>query len=171
MINTERPHWNHYFCILIRRTTWVRWGYAAPGERPKPTHVEAACITFREPFRWSLRFKLSDGWEADGVKYTPKVHSIVKGWAWTWWTESHGSSGGWRFCGRSKRRCLRKAFLSIQDRNQKIIPDGILDSTRYPWKELPMPEDWRKLAADQLKRVENWSAGKGYVLRPRKVKT
>jgi hypothetical protein len=32
-----------------------------------------------------------------------------------------------------------------------------------------MPNDWKKLAADQLTRVANWQAGKGWTLHPKET--
>jgi len=168
-IETSRPHWNHYFHIQFRRTRWIRWSYCHEGSKPRPANTEPTSVTTGiDGYKMRFDFELADGFVHDKVAFVPTIHSKVYGWAWRWWTPTHGGTGGWHYCGKSKRRCMRNAYLRLLDKDQKIIPEKLIDITGCKTREIPMSKSWRKLASDQLKRVENWSSGLGYTLRPKK---
>lgn len=168
----SRPHWNHYFKILLRNTRWVRWNYAQEGGKEKtyPLHVnpEVGILKIKE-FNDTFEFKFDiakiKGYDCDGKKFVPVVVDVVDGWSWQICSPDFYVHGGWRFCG-SHEACLEDAwkYITNTEFDRKIIPDGFLEAKDGEMVSIPMDEKWNKLAKEQFQRIDNWSKGKGYTL-------
>lgn len=164
-MKVSEKYWNHYFKVMISKPrTWVRWGYVKKGEKAKPQHIEPKLSSSRFVdinYTMKFPFKLGEGFEADGVKYSCKVADEVESWGWKFYSpESPNANGTWELAG-SMEECLEKAKECFKQHG--LIPDGFtMVDEDGNWEELPLTPEWQEFAKEAFAAVDSWQHGKGW---------